>query len=173
MIYNAGMIDLSTRLLLLNRRTRIQRPVENLNAYQQVYTSLSSLQDEAVMCPRSMKEPMREAMERVRAEVGDLDEFVARELEYPSIKEMQSYFMGLQVDSIALAIWQIRKQKSLVCADQTGVGKGRVAAAVCRWTILHGLLPIFVTYSDTLFTDFQRDLDDIGFGPSVWPLLFN
>jgi hypothetical protein len=173
MVYNAKMIDLSTRLLLLNRRTRIQRPVESLNAYQEVYTSLSSLQDEAVMCPRSMKEPMREAMERVRAEVGDLDEFVARELEYPSVKEMQSYFMGLQVDSIALAIWQIRKQKALVCADQTGVGKGRVAAAVCRWTILHGLLPIFVTYSDTLFTDFQRDLDDIGFGPNVWPLLFN
>jgi len=167
------MIDLSTRLLLLNRRTRIQRPVENLNAYQEVYTSLSSLQDEAVMCPRSMKEPMREAMERVRSEVGDLDEFVAREMEYPSVKEMQSYFMGLQVDSIALAIWQIRKQKALINSDQTGVGKGRVAAAVCRWTILHGLLPIFVTYSDTLFTDFQRDLDDIGFGPSVWPLLFN
>ena len=116
-------MDLSTRLLLLNRRTRIQRPVENLNAYQEVYTSLSSLQDEAVMCPRSMKDPMREAMERVRAEVGDLDEFVASELEYPSVKEMQSYFMGLQVDSIALAIWQIRKQKALINSDQTGVGK--------------------------------------------------
>jgi len=167
------MIELSTRLLLLNRRTRIQRPVENLNAYQEVYTSLSSLQDEAVMCPRSMKEPMREAMERVRSEVGDLDEFVTQELQYRTVEEMQSYFMGLQVDSVALAIWQIRKQKSLINADQTGVGKGRVAAAVCRWTIIHGLLPIFVTYSDTLFTDFQRDLDDVGFGSDVWPLLFN
>ncbi len=166
-------MDLSTRLLLLNRRTRIQRPVENLNAYQEVYASLSSKKDEAVMCPRSMKEPMLEAMGRVLAEVGDLDEFVAFELQYPSVKEMQSYFMGLQVDAIALAIWQIRRGKALIEGTQTGIGKGREAAAICRWSILHGVIPIFCTYQDTLFTAFQIDLDDIGFGASVWPLLFN
>ena len=36
-----------------------------------------------------------------------------------------------------------------------------------------GMLPIFATYSETLFTDFYRDLNDIGFGASVWPLLLN
>lgn len=125
------------------------------------------------MAPKTLKEPMRVAMERVRDAVGDLDEFVAMELHYPSVESMHSHLMGLQVDAIAGAICQIRAGKAIIVADQTGVGKGRTAAAVCRWTILNGMLPIFATYSDTLFTDFQRDLDDIDFGSGVWPLLFN
>ncbi|MCB1177370.1 MAG: strawberry notch family protein, partial [Leptospiraceae bacterium] len=53
--------------------------------------------------------------------------------------------------------------KSLILADQTGVGKGRVVASVIRWALLHGHKAIFMTYKDTLWFDMIRDLDDIDF----------
>jgi hypothetical protein len=120
-----------------------------------------------------MRVPMREAMERILPEIGDVDAFVARELQYNSVEHMHKFFMGLQVDAIALAIWQIKKGKSLIVSDQTGVGKGRSAAGICRWVVINRILPIFCTYSDILFSDFYRDLDDIEFSAGVWPLLFN
>ncbi len=161
------------QLLLLNRKQRRERPAASANSFQDPYEPVSSKKDPNVMVPKSLKEPMRHAMERIRDAVGDLDEFVAMELHYPSIAEMHEHFMGLQVDAIAMAICQVRAGRALINADMTGTGKGRVAAAICRWTIINGMLPIFMTYSETLFTDFQRDLDDIGFGDGVWPLLFN
>ena len=167
-------MELATRLLIMGRRTRISSsPAQATNRYQDSYEPVSSKKDPNVMVPRTMKAPMRAAMEKVQAEVGDLDAFVARELQYNSIEHMQQFFMGLQVDAIAMAIWQIRSSKSLIESGQTGLGKGRIAAGICRWSIINRMLPIFVTYSDTLFTDFQRDLDDIEFGSGVWPLLFN
>ena len=125
------------------------------------------------MVPKQMKAPMRAAMERVEADVGDVDAFVARELHYNSVQHMHQFFMGLQVDAVAMAIWQLRHGKSLIESSMTGVGKGRCAAGVCRWAILNRILPIFCTYSDALFSDFQRDMDDIEFGSNIWPLLFN
>src|SRR6202041_3310383 len=90
-----------------------------------------------------------------------------------SVEHLHRVFMGLQVDAIALAIWQIRQGKALIESSQTGVGKGRSAAGVCRWAVINRILPIFCTYSDLLFTDFYRDLDDIEFSSGVWPQLFN
>ena len=170
-------MDAATRLLLMNRKSRmtpqVVRESPYSNPFQEPYSPVSSKQDAGIMVPKTMKEPMRAAMERIRDQVGDLDEFVALELHYPSLREMHECFMGLQVDAIAAGIWQLRAGKALINSDMTGVGKGRVAAAICRWTILNGMLPIFATYNETLFTDFYRDLCDIGFSASVWPLLFN
>ena len=167
----------TTRLLLLNRKSRptIQTAADRTqsNPFQEPYSPVSYKKDAGIMVPRDMKEPMRAAMERIRDRVKDLDEFVALELRYSSIAQMQEHFMGLQVDAIAAGIWQLRAGKALICSDMTGVGKGRVAAAMCRWAILNEMLPIFATYNETLFTDFYRDLCDIGFGSGVWPLLFN
>ena len=170
-------MNASLRLLLINRKLRKSQNKAldrtSLNQFQDPYAPVSSQKDAGIMVPKDMREPMRSAMERIRDQVGDLDEFVAMELQYPSVREMQEYFMGLQVDAIAAGIWQLRREKALINSDMTGVGKGRVAAAIFRWTVLNGMLPIFLTYNETLFTDFYRDLNDIGFGAKVWPLLFN
>lgn len=165
------------RLLLMNRKIK-EIPKITLdkvfsNRFQDPYTPVSMQKDAGIMVPRDMREPMLAAMEHIRNQVGDLDEFIAKELRYPSVREMQQHFMGLQVDAIAAGIWQIRKGKALINSDMTGTGKGRVAAAICRWTVLNGMLPIFLTYNETLFTDFYRDLNDINFSANVWPLLFN
>ena len=170
-------MNAATRLLLLNRKPRptIQVVLDRtlVNPFQESYSPVSRRKDAGIMVPKDMKEPMREAMTRIRDQVGDLDEFVAGELRYRSVDDMLQHFMGLQVDAIAAGIWQVKAGKALVVGDMTGVGKGRTAAALCRWTILNGMLPIFATYSETLFTDFYRDLCDIGFSSSVWPLLLN
>lgn len=170
-------MDAGTRLLLMNRKPRPTLPSvvsrTLVNPFQQPYSPVSRKKDAGIMVPKDMKEPMRLAMEGIRDQVGDLDEFVASELRYTSVESMQEHFMGLQVDAIAAGIWQLRAGKALICADMTGVGKGRTAAGICRWTVLNGMLPIFATYNETLFTDFYRDLVDIGFGASIWPLLFN
>ena len=160
-------------MLLLSRRKPRHVPEPPSNNFQDAYEPLSSRKDSGFMVPRHMKAPMREAIERVQADVGDVDAFVARELQYNSIQHMHQFFMGLQVDAVAMAIWQLRHSKALVLSDMTGVGKGRCAGGVCRWAVLNRILPIFCTYSDALFSDFQRDMDDIEFGSNIWPLLFN
>ncbi len=166
-------MDISTRLLLLNRKPRSLRPSAPQNQYQDHYDPLSLKKDSGIMVPRMIKGAMRSAMDKVQQDYGDVDAFVARELQYNSVEHMHRFFMGLQVDAVALAIWQIRRGKSLIESSMTGIGKGRTGAAICRWAILNHVLPIFCTYSDILFTDFYRDLDDIEFGAGVWPLLFN
>ena len=45
------------------------------------------------------------------------------------------YFSGEQVDAIALAIDNIDKGSGFIIGDQTGVGKGRVVAAMIRYSL--------------------------------------
>jgi hypothetical protein len=80
--------------------------------------------------------------------------------------------MGLQVDSVASAIYQIKRGKGVIIADQTGIGKGRQAAAVIRWAAKNGKVPVFVTVKPSLFTDMFGDLHDIG-TDSIAPLILN
>ena len=44
----------------------------------------------------------------------------------------------------------------------TGIGKGRVNAAVIRYAIRQGLNPVFVTEKPNLYADMFRDMEDIG-----------
>ena len=125
------------------------------------------------MAPKALIGPMQKAMDRVAEEAGDIDQWVTNELGYPDVETMQSAFMGIQTDAIAAAIYQMQRGKAIVVGDQTGVGKGRVAAAVIRWAELHGHTPIFVTESAPLFSPMYADLQDIGSGQTISPLLFN
>jgi hypothetical protein len=143
------------------------------NQFQTTYRPRSEKKDVSVMAPKALIGPMHGAMDAISKDVGDLDEFVANELGYPSLDEMHAAFMGIQADAIAAAIHQLKRGKALIIADQTGVGKGRVAAAMIRWAELHGHLPIFVTEKPTLFSDMYGDLTDIGSANTISPLLLN
>jgi hypothetical protein len=112
-------------------------------------------------------------MDMIAKDVGDLDEFVSSELGYPSVEEMHSAFMGIQTDAIAAAIYQMKRGKAIIVGDQTGRGKGRIAAAMIRWAEMHGHLPIFLTEKSTLFSDMYRDLKNIGSGDTINPQLMN
>ena len=73
-----------------------------------------------------MAEATDKALTQISNEVGDLDQFVQDKLGYDSINDLHKAFMALQVDTIAAAIYNIEyKNKGIIIADQTGVGKGR------------------------------------------------
>lgn len=119
-----------------------------------------------------MAQPMQDALSSLEDAVGDIDRFVMDELGYASQDELDDGLMGLQVDSVAAAIYQMKQGKGIVIADQTGIGKGRQAAAIIRWAERSGKTPVFVTMKDTLFSDMHGDLLDIG-SDNITPLLMN
>ena len=103
----------------------------------------SSRKDEGVLIPFNMAQPTQDALSRMEDAVGDIDEFAASELGYDTVADLHEALMGLQVDSVAMAIHQMKKGKAVVIADQTGIGKGRQAAAIIRWAERHGMTPVF------------------------------
>lgn len=144
------------------------------NQFQAPYTPFSEKKDVNILAPRAMVGAMQRAMESLSEQIGDLDQFVTDELGYSSIEEMQKAFMGLQVDTVAAALHGIiTRGTGIIIADQTGVGKGRQAAAIIRWAELHGHIPIFMSAKKNLFTDMYGDLNDIGSGNAINPLLMN
>ena len=143
------------------------------NQFQTSYRPHSSKKDVAVMAPKALIEPMQAAMDRIGEEVGDVDQWVTDQLGYPDVETMHEAFMGIQTDAVAAAIYQMQRSKAFICGWQTGLGKGRVAAAMIRWAELHGHTPVFVTESAPLFSPMYADLQDIGSGQTIAPLLFN
>ncbi|MDR2011424.1 MAG: strawberry notch family protein [Bacteroidales bacterium] len=91
-----------------------------------------------------------------------LDKYVAKKLHYTE-SELHKYLSAEQIDAIAMAVYNIEKKKqAIIIGDQTGIGKGRVAASIIRYGVLKGKKPIFVTEKPNLFSDIYRDLKDIG-----------
>ena len=102
----------------------------------------------------------------------DIDEYVQIKLGYNSKDELFNALAAEQIDSVAMAIYQIENGGALIIGDMTGVGKGRQAAAILRYAHLQGKKPIFVTEKAHLFSDIYRDLRDIG-SADLNPFIFN
>ena len=124
------------------------------------------------MIPSNMAQPTQDALSRLEDEVGDIDEFARKELGYDTVADLHNALMGLQVDSVAMSIYQIKQGKAVVIADQTGIGKGRQAASIIRWAARQGMTPVFVSVKPSLFTDMYNDLADIGTS-DVTPFIMN
>ncbi len=114
------------------------------------------------LVPVNMQTAVQEALADLRARVGgDIDSFVSDRLGY-SETDLFARFGGEQVDAIALAIDNIERGAGFIIGDQTGIGKGRVVAAVIRYAMRQGRAPIFVTEKPNLYKDMYRDMVDIG-----------
>ena len=112
--------------------------------------------------PDSMGEEMHNALNSLKKAVGDVVGFVAERLQF-SREELAERLAAEQIDAVALSIYNIEaRNQGFIIGDQTGVGKGRIAAAMIRYGIIQGHKPIFITEKPNLFTDFYRDLNDIG-----------
>lgn len=129
--------------------------------------------------PDSMSFETHEALRKVKDAVGgDIDEFVRNRLGYPSKVELCKALAAEQIDAVALAIYNVEARKigdkgqGMVIGDQTGIGKGRVAAAMIRYGVKRGFKPIFLTEKPNLFTDIYRDLKAIG-SPHLVPFIIN
>jgi P-loop containing NTP hydrolase pore-1/C-terminal domain on Strawberry notch homologue len=116
------------------------------------------------VAPDAMTYEMHEAMHQIKFSVGgDIDEFVRDKLGYSSKSELCEKLSAEQIDAVAMAIYNIEaKQQGCIIGDQTGIGKGRIAAAMIRYGVLQGLKPIFLTEKTNLFSDLYRDLKAIG-----------
>ena len=124
------------------------------------------------VAPAAMVEAMDKTLKRIEEEYGNIDEFVTNELGYDSVDAMHKALAAEQVDSVAMAIYNMKKGEALIIGDQTGVGKGRQMAALIRWARRQGKKPIFMTQKANLFNDIYRDLKDIGSG-NLKPFIFN
>lgn len=124
------------------------------------------------VAPAAMVEAMDAALAKVEDEVGPIEQFVQKELGYESPEDLHNALAAEQIDSVAMAIYQMKKGEALIIGDQTGVGKGRQMAALIRWAVRQGQQPIFITQKADLFSDIYRDLVDIGSG-DLNPFIFN
>ncbi len=144
-----------------------ERTLELSNEFQAAYRSASKGVPMGTQVPANMQLAMDRALAAVAKEHGDIDEFVAKKLDY-TLEEMigtveaPGYLAAEQVDALALAISNVDLGNAFINGDQTGVGKGRFVAAMLRYGMKRGKLPVFVTKSDGLFADMLRDFAAIG-----------
>ena len=110
------------------------------------------------MVPANQAEAIADNLDKL----GDVDQFLVDELGYSSKEELYSHLAAEQIDSVALAIHQMKNGKAFIIGDMTGIGKGRQGAALIRWAVKQGKTPIYLTQKPTLFSDNYRDLVDIG-----------
>lgn len=140
-------------------------------AYTPVSQSCNTLN---VDVPDSMGFETHQAIKRVNKNVGGSTiDFVADRLNYKTTIELCKALAAEQIDAVALAIYNIEAyRQGMIIGDQTGIGKGRQAAAIIRYAVMQGLKPIFITEKPNLFSDIYRDLIAIGSGNLV-PFIVN
>lgn len=138
-----------------------RRGEEQETETQVAYTPHSNATSVGTLVPRAMKDAIEGSLQRIADEVGDLDQFVADSLAMDP-ETLRSNFSAEQVDALALSIRNAEAGKGFIIGDQTGIGKGRVVAAMIRYAIINDKTPVFVTEKPNLYSDMIRDLDDIG-----------
>lgn len=123
--------------------------------------------------PKQLAEYTTRALSKLNEALGgDVGGYVANRL-HMSHEELREALAAEQIDGVALAIYNIEKRgQSVVIGDQTGIGKGRQAAAMIRYGLLSGYLPIFFTDRYTLFSDMYRDCKALGI-KEARPLVVN
>ena len=77
------------------------------------------------------------------------------------LDQLKRVLSAEQIDGASQAIDQMKNDGATIIGDQTGIGKGRQAAAVIRWALKNGIIPVFFTKDPKLFTDMYGDLSDI------------
>lgn len=141
----------------------VERKTEVASEGQSSYVPTSKAGNIGTLVPTNMRDAVKSALDNLTDRVGDIDTYVARELGY-SNSDVGKYFSAEQIDALALAIDSMASGKGWIIGDQTGVGKGRVNAAIIRWALRNGRTPVFVTEKPNLYRDMLRDLADIGQG---------
>ena len=143
-----------------------RRGQEQETATQVEYAPQSGAASVGTLVPRAMRESITASLKRVADMVGDIDKFVAEKLNFAP-DTLRANFSAEQVDALALAIVSAEAGKGFIIGDQTGIGKGRVVAAMLRYAMINGKVPVFVTEKPNLYADMIRDLDDIGMGDEL------
>jgi len=122
--------------------------------------------------PDSMDYEAHIAARRIRSQVGgNFIEYLKDRLKYNN-EQLCTAMAAEQIDAVAMAIYNIERGQGMINGDQTGIGKGRTAAAIIRYGHLQGYQPIFLSEKPNLFSDIYRDLADIG-SENLVPFIIN
>jgi len=128
---------------------------------QREYNPASKVEGLGTLVSSMLAPGLSKALTDLRRTVGDVDTFLIRELGFDDKADLAKALKAEQVDGVGLAINNIRSGRSLIIADDTGIGKGRQAAAIIGWGKRQGYLPIFITAAPKLFSDIYSDAMDI------------
>jgi len=140
----------------------VERRGEEVETEQQAtYEPSSQATSVGTLVPRAMRDSIQQSLEKVEDQMGNIDEYVADSLSM-DIETLREDFSAEQIDALALSIRNAEAGKGFIIGDQTGIGKGRVVAAMIRYALRNDKIPIFVTEKPNLYSDMIRDLDDIG-----------
>lgn len=135
------------------------------NAFQAPYIPLSTVGEANSMVPRNLLAPSQVALTRLAADIGvSVEDFVADKLNTPGFDRdhLASVFSPEQIDAVALGIRRVESGQGFLVGDMTGLGKGRVLAAMALYAINNqGREVVFLTDKPNLFSDFWRDVEDI------------
>lgn len=124
------------------------------------------------LIPRNMAFEVQKSLNDLVKAHGNIDNYVRNQLKYEFTKQLWKGLGAEQVDAVGLYLKQFENEQGIIIADQTGIGKGRQAAAVIRHAVMQDYLPVFFTKKPDLFTDMYRDLKAIGFG-NISPFILN
>ena len=153
-----------------------ERVAQDAESAQQPYRPMSGQTSLDTKIPTNMAAAVEESLQDLADRHGDLDAWLENELGYKK-GQIGKYLAAEQVDAVALALDNVKKEAAFIIGDQTGIGKGRVVAAALRYAMRQGLVPIFVTEKPNLYGDIIRDLNDIGvqemLGRDLRPFLTN
>jgi len=120
----------------------------------------------STLTPKNLATPTQLALDKLKHEVGDVDEFVRQRLHYPTVEDMWQggdRLCAEQIDAIALAMVQRDRGKMFLNSDQTGNGKGRWCAAMAMDAIHQGDTAVWVVQQNDMYTAGLKDLADLGF----------
>ena len=132
------------------------------NRWQAPYIPASQISEPEAMSPRNLLGPVRKALANIVERNGlGIDEYVCSKLGW-TMEELEARLSSEQADAVAIGIQSIDDGMAMVEADATGLGKGRVAAALAVYGKRKGMPVVFMTEKSDLFGDFYRDVADIG-----------
>lgn len=145
-----------------------EKNLQNADMSTQPYIPTSEVCDTVeTSIPVSMMYEMNKSMSELNRKVRGVDWYVSQKLGYSDLIDLCTAFSAEQVDAIAMAIYQIEQGKALIVGDQTGIGKGRIGAAIMRYAQKIGKKPIFFTEKPNLFSDIYRDIIAIGMDDAI------
>lgn len=134
---------------------------KQVNQFQVVYEPASRLGNPTSMVPVNMGNATAKALDRIVEEHAPIDGFVALSLDM-TLQELEGYLSPEQIDAVGMGIAAMLRDREFILADQTGLGKGRVLAALALAPRVKGKNVVFLTEKANLFSDFWRDVVDIG-----------
>ncbi len=134
------------------------------NEAQVVYRGRSGGDSDGIFVPAKQAAALERAFDLFESKNGEVDAFVRTELGYADDAAMYKALGGYQIDGLALAISGMKDGNGFIIGDDTGVGKGRAAAALIAWSVKQGKIPIFFSLKDDLHSAMYDDLVDIDRG---------